>query len=72
VEGTEAAGDLYEHVAVLRRQLLKRGTIEICGKFVKLAPSIQMSAAVKTGRRRVIDSLWAPVQQAVCTSAKEQ
>jgi hemolysin D len=51
---------------------LDRSAIEVNGKLMRLAPGMQVSAEVKTGRRRVIEFLLAPVQQAVSLSAKER
>lgn len=51
---------------------LERATLDVNGKAVKLAPGMQVTAEVKTGRRRVIEYLLGPVQEALQGSAKER
>lgn len=51
---------------------LERAVMDVNGKAVKLAPGMQVTAEVKTGRRRVIEYLLGPVQEALQGSVKEQ
>lgn len=51
---------------------LERAVLDVNGKAVKLAPGMQVTAEVKTGRRRVIEYLLSPVQEALQGSAKER
>lgn len=49
-----------------------RDVINVDGKPIRLAPGMNVTAEVKTGRRRVIDFLLSPIQQAVDQSLKER
>jgi hemolysin D len=51
---------------------LDRADLDVNGKWVKLAPGMQVTAEVKTGRRRVLDDLLSPVKEALHDSAKER
>ncbi|MDO9091859.1 MAG: HlyD family type I secretion periplasmic adaptor subunit [Rubrivivax sp.] len=51
---------------------LERAVLDVNGKAVKLAPGMQVTAEVKTGRRRVIEYLLGPMQEALQGSAKER
>ena len=51
---------------------LKRDALDVNGKTVKLAPGMQVTAEVKTGRRRVIDFLLSPLRQATSESLQER
>ena len=51
---------------------LERAELDVNGKPVRLAPGMQVTAEVKTGRRRVIDYLLTPVQEALHESATER
>ncbi len=51
---------------------LERSDIEVNGRAVKLAPGMQVTAEVKTGRRRVIDYLLSPVSAAINDSLKQR
>ena len=51
---------------------LGQATLDVNGKAVKLAPGMQVTAEVKTGRRRVIEYLLGPIQEALQRSAKER
>ena len=42
------------------------------GKRIALAPGMNLSAEIKTGKRRVIDYLLSPVQRAGNESLKER
>jgi hemolysin D len=44
---------------------LERESIDVNGSPVRLAPGMQVTAEVKTGRRRVIDYLLSPIQTTV-------
>ena len=51
---------------------LQRSTIDVDGKRIRLSPGMNVTAEIKTGRRRVIDYLLSPVQQAVSESLGER
>lgn len=43
---------------------LKQATIDVDGKQIKLAPGMNITADIKTGKRRVIEYLLGPIQMA--------
>jgi len=49
-----------------------RDAIDIDGRRVRLSPGMNLSAEIKTGRRRVIDFLLSPVQRTVNESLRER
>jgi len=51
---------------------LNRSTINVDGKAIKLSPGMNVTAEIKTGKRRVIDYLLSPVQQAANESLRER
>lgn len=51
---------------------LVRTAIDVDGKRVGLGPGMNLTAEIKTGRRRVIDYLLSPVQRAVSESLGER
>jgi len=51
---------------------LERDTIDVDGKVIRLSPGMNVSAEIKTGRRRVIDYLLAPVQESIQNSFSER
>jgi hemolysin D len=51
---------------------LSQTSIAIEGKRIALSPGMNVTAEVKTGKRRVIDYLLSPVQQAMGESLKER
>ena len=51
---------------------LQRSTIDVDGKRIRLSPGMNVTAEIKTGRRRVIDYLLSPVQKTVNESLKER
>ena len=52
--------------------LLERNQIDVDGKAVKLSPGMNLTAEIKTGRRRVIEYLLSPVQRAAGESLRER
>lgn len=46
--------------------------IDVDGKRVRLAPGMNVTAEIRTGRRRVIEFLWSPVQRAGKESLRER
>ncbi|MCE4540732.1 HlyD family type I secretion periplasmic adaptor subunit [Pelomonas sp. P7] len=52
--------------------VLNQSAINVDGKRIKLAPGMNVTAEIKTGRRRVIDYLLSPVQQHLDESMKER
>jgi hemolysin D len=52
--------------------VLGQSTLNIDGKRIKLAPGMNLTAEIKTGKRRVIDYLLSPVQQHLDESMKER
>ncbi len=51
---------------------LDRTHLDVDGKRITLTPGMNLSAEIKTGRRRVIDYLLSPVQAAADQSLKER
>lgn len=51
---------------------LKENSIVVDGKRIHLSPGMNLTAEIKTGRRRVIDYLLSPVQTAVSESLGER
>ena len=51
---------------------LERATLEVDGRVIRLAPGMNLTAEIKTGRRRVIDYLLSPVRQAADESLRER
>ncbi|PTT75651.1 HlyD family type I secretion periplasmic adaptor subunit, partial [Pelomonas sp. HMWF004] len=52
--------------------VLSQAAISVDGKRIKLAPGMNLTAEIKTGKRRVIDYLLSPVQQHLDESLKER
>jgi hemolysin D len=48
------------------------GSINVDGKSIRLSPGMNLTAEVKTGRRRVIDFLLSPIRQTALESGKER
>jgi hemolysin D len=46
--------------------------LDVDGKAIRLAPGMNVSAEVKTGKRRVIDYLMSPIQQTAQESIRER
>ena len=51
---------------------LKQSAIDVDGKRIRLSPGMNVTAEIKTGKRRVIEYLLSPVQQHVGESLKER
>ncbi len=51
---------------------LGREAIDVDGKRIRLSPGMNVTAEIKTGRRRVIDYLLSPVEKAVSESLGER
>ncbi len=51
---------------------LDRDAIDVDGKRIRLGPGMNVTAEIKTGRRRVIDFLLSPVQRAMNESLVER
>lgn len=54
------------------RLTLARGDINIDGRLIHLTPGMNVTAEIKTGRRRVIDYLVSPLKQHLNESATER
>lgn len=52
--------------------VLNQSAINVDGKRIKLAPGMNLTAEIKTGKRRVINYLLSPVQQHLDESMKER
>ena len=52
--------------------LLEQAELQVDGKRIKLTPGMNLTAEIKTGRRRVIDYLLSPVQKHLDESVKER
>ena len=51
---------------------LSRAVIDVDGKPIRLGPGMNVTAEIKTGKRRVIEYLLSPVQQATSESLRER
>lgn len=51
---------------------LEANTINVDGKPIRLAPGMNLTAEIKTGKRRVIEYLLSPIQRAANESLKER
>ncbi len=51
---------------------LNRDTIDVDGKRIRLSPGMNVTAEIKTGKRRVIEYLLSPVQRAMSESLGER
>ena len=51
---------------------LARSHIDVDGKSIRLSPGMNVTAEVKTGRRRVIEYLLSPIKEHAGTSLKER
>lgn len=51
---------------------LDRNSIDVDGKHIKLAPGMNLTAEIKTGKRRLIEYLLSPVQSHVSESMRER
>ncbi|MEO6625398.1 MAG: HlyD family type I secretion periplasmic adaptor subunit [Burkholderiaceae bacterium] len=54
------------------RLLLKANRIAVDGNLVRLTPGMNVTAEIKTGRRRVLDFLLSPVQRVASESLRER
>jgi hemolysin D len=52
--------------------VLERSHIDVDGKAVRLGPGMNLTAEVKTGKRRIIEYLLSPVQRAANESLRER
>ncbi|RQP23372.1 HlyD family type I secretion periplasmic adaptor subunit [Piscinibacter terrae] len=51
---------------------LAKGDIDVDGKRIRISPGMNVTAEVKTGKRRVIDYLLSPIERATSESLKER
>jgi len=51
---------------------LKSTTIDVDGKPIKLSPGMNLTAEIKTGKRRIIEFLMSPVQRTTNESLRER
>ena len=51
---------------------LNQTTIDVDGRQIKLAPGMNVTAEIKTGKRRVIEYLLSPIQRAGSESLRER
>lgn len=51
---------------------LGRTTIDVDGRLIKLSPGMNLTAEIKTGKRRVVEFLPSPVQRAASESLRER
>jgi hemolysin D len=52
--------------------VMKQSQIDVDGKSIRLAPGMNVTAEIKTGKRRVIEYLLSPVQRAGSESLRER
>ena len=68
----DAVNDEKRRAVFLATLRFERNVIDVDGKPIRLAPGMNVTAEVKTGRRRVIDFLLSPIRQATNQSLKER
>jgi hemolysin D len=51
---------------------LAKSDIDVDGKRIHISPGMNLTAEIKTGKRRVIDYLLSPIERAVGGSLKER
>lgn len=51
---------------------LNSTTIDVDGKPIKLSPGMNLTAEIKTGKRRIIEFLLSPVQRVTSESLRER
>ncbi|MEZ2299337.1 HlyD family type I secretion periplasmic adaptor subunit [Variovorax sp. RCC_210] len=51
---------------------LNNTTIDVDGRSIKLSPGMNLTAEIKTGKRRIIEFLLSPVQRATSESLRER
>ena len=52
--------------------VLERSHVDVDGTAVKLSPGMNLTAEIKTGRRRIIEYLLSPIQRAASESLRER
>ncbi|MDR6855538.1 HlyD family type I secretion periplasmic adaptor subunit [Variovorax guangxiensis] len=52
--------------------VLERSQVDVDGTAVKLSPGMNLTAEIKTGRRRIIEYLLSPIQRAASESLRER
>jgi hemolysin D len=52
--------------------VLSQSALKVDGRYIKLAPGMNVSAEIKTGKRRVIEYLLSPLQQHINESMGER
>jgi hemolysin D len=52
--------------------VLKQSVIDVDGKPIRLGPGMNLTAEIRTGKRRIIEYLMSPVQQATSESLRER
>ena len=52
--------------------VLDKNTIDVDGHPIRLSPGMNLTAEIKTGKRRVIEYLLSPIQRAVSESMRER
>ena len=68
----DAVNDEKRGAIFLVTLALKKRQIDIDGKLVQLVPGMNLTAEIKTGKRRVIEYLIIPIQRARNESLKER
>jgi hemolysin D len=72
-EGSQSAKPQVQGGAVFPATLtLSRNTINVDGKQIRLTPGMNVTAEIKTGKRRVIEYLLSPVQTYAKESLRER
>ena len=51
---------------------LDQPSIDVDGRRINLSPGMNLTAEIKTGKRRVIDFLLSPIQRTVNESVRER
>ena len=56
----------------VRAGIAKKASLDGDGRDIRLSPGMNVTAEIKTGRRRVIDFLLSPIQRTANESVRER
>lgn len=68
----DAVPDEQRGAVFLATLTLAQGTLDVDGKAIRLRPGMNVTAEIKTGRRRVIEYLLSPIQRTASESLGER
>jgi hemolysin D len=68
----DAVPDEQRGAVFLATLALAQDTLDVDGKAIRLSPGMNVTAEIKTGRRRVIEYLLSPIQRVASESLGER